>query len=137
MQTKSEKIRKVKELLNEAKVFYAATVDGDRPRCRPLGFSMTEKDELYFGVGTFKDVYRQLAANPNVEIVASTPEVWLRLSGKAVFDQDPQLTEKCFAMMPGIAGLYQANGWTMGIFRIEHARAEIRQIMNTIETLEW
>jgi UDP-N-acetylglucosamine/UDP-N-acetylgalactosamine diphosphorylase len=44
-----------------------------------------------FGVGDFKDVYKQLVANPKVEIVAEKPDGhWMRYTGKAVFDTDPK-----------------------------------------------
>ena len=69
---------KVHDFLNEAGVFFLATVDGDQPRLRPLGFHMEMEGKEMFGVGDFKDVYKQLTANPKVEIVACKPEMpWL------------------------------------------------------------
>lgn len=134
---KLENINKVKTFLDEAKVFYIVTVDGDKPRSRPISFCMVEDNELYFGVGTFKDVYKQLVANPNIEIVTSTPTKWLRLDGKAVFDNNQNLVDKCFDYMPAIKELYDKNGWQMGIFHIENVHAEIKQVINTLEVLEW
>ena len=134
---KIEKINKVKSFLDEARVFYIVTVDGDKPRSRPIGFAMLDNNELYFGVGTFKDVYKQLVANPNIEIVAVTSTMWLRLDGKAVFDNDPKLVEKCFEIMPPIGKLYKENNWQMGIFHIEKVHAEFKEIMTTKEVFEW
>lgn len=135
--TKLEKITKIKSFLDEAKVFYIVTVDEDRPRSRPISFNMIENGELYFGVGTFKDVYAQLKKNNNVEIVANTPAMWLRLDAKAVFDTDDCLVNKCFEMMPGIAKMYKENNWDMGIFHLENVHAEFKQIINLKETIEW
>ena len=134
---KLEKVNKVKEFLDEARVFYIVTVDKDKPRSRPIGFKMIQNDELYFGVGTFKDVYKQLQENPNIEIVATTPKMWLRLDGKAVFDNDDALVDACFKAMPEIEGLYKANGWKMGIFHIENVHAEFKEMISTKEIVEW
>ena len=65
---------KVNEFLNKAQVFYFLTLDGDRPKGRPFGFHLLINDRLYFGCGTFKNVYRQLTENPNVEILALSGE---------------------------------------------------------------
>lgn len=111
--------------LAECGTFYFATVDGEAPVVRPLGFQMVVDDQLYLGVGTFKDVYAQLVANPNVYICASKPDGsgWIRIGGKAVCDDDPALVDACFATMPALKGLYEANGWQMGIFHLEDATA--------------
>ena len=82
---------KIKDFLKETGVFFMATVDGDQPRLRPLGAFLEEDGKLIFGVGDFKNVYRQMQANPKVEIVACKPDGhWLRYTGRAVFETDPQ-----------------------------------------------
>ena len=63
-------MNKIYAFLKEAGVFYLATVDGDRPRLRPLGAVLEADGKVIFGVGDFKEVYRQMLKNPNVEIVA-------------------------------------------------------------------
>ena len=59
-------IEKINEFLENVEVFYLATVDGDQPKCGPLGFHLLHEDKIYFGVGTFKDVYKQLETNPKL-----------------------------------------------------------------------
>ena len=80
---------KVSDFLNEAGVFFMATADGNQPKLRPLGAHMEADGKIIFGVGDFKNVYRQMKANPLVEIVACKPDGhWLRYTGKAVFETD-------------------------------------------------
>ena len=74
-------IAKIDEILTKAEVFYLATVNGDKPKVRPLGFHLLFEDKIYFGVGTFKEVYKQLEANQNVEIAAWDGEHFLRYYG--------------------------------------------------------
>lgn len=80
---------KVWDYLDKAQVFYVTTVDGDHPKCRPFSFKMMANGKIYFGVGTFKDCYRQLTRNPKIEIAASDGKGFIRYYGKAVFDDDP------------------------------------------------
>ena len=61
---------KVSEFLDKAQVFYFLTTDGDQPKGRPFGFHLLDGDKLYFGCGTFKNVFRQLTENPRVEVLA-------------------------------------------------------------------
>ena len=53
-------IEKVNQFLDEAKIFYFLTTDGDKPKGRPFGFHMLDDGKLYFGCGTFKNVFSQL-----------------------------------------------------------------------------
>ena len=130
-------IAKVNDLITRAEVFYLATVDGDKPKCRPLGFHLLDEDKIYFGVGTFKEVYKQMQANPNVEISAWDGEHILRYYGKANLNKNDQIVEKAFEMMPELAEIYKSNGWEMGIFYLEDATAEIRNMFEIEESYEF
>ena len=127
---------KVNDFLDQAKVFYFLTTDGDQPKGRPFGFHLLVDDKLYFGCGTFKNVFRQLTANPRVEVLAVAGNQFLRYDGRAVVVKDEALLEKVRAAMPGIMALYDKNGWEMGLFYLEEGRAEIRAMLDQIEEFE-
>ena len=130
-------IAKINDLITRAEVFYLATVDGDRPKCRPLGFHLLDGDKIYFGVGTFKEVYKQMQANPNVEISAWDGEHILRYYGKANLDKNEDIVKKAFELMPELAEIYKSNGWEMGIFYLDDATAEIRNMFEIEESYEF
>ena len=130
-------IEKVDEILTKAEEFYLATVDGNNPKVRPLGFHLLDGDKIYFGVGTYKPVYKQMEANPNVEIAAWDGEHFLRYYGTADLSKNKEIVEKAFEMMPEIAESYNANGWEMGIFFLNNATAEIRNMMEIEESYEF
>lgn len=69
---------KVSNFLDKAKVFYFLTTEGDQPKGRPFSFHLLSDDKLYFGCGTFKDVYKQLEQNPKIEILAMADGEFLR-----------------------------------------------------------
>ena len=130
-------IEKVNEILTKAEVFYLATVNGDKPKVRPLGFHLLFEDKIYFGVGTFKEVYKQMEANPNVEIAAWDGERFLRYYGTADLTKNEAVVEKAFELMPELAEIYKSNGWEMGVFFLNDATAEIRNMFAVEESYEF
>lgn len=129
-------VEKVKEFLDKAKVFYLLTTDKDQPKGRPFGFHMLDGDKLYFGCGTFKNVFKQLSANPKVEILALNGGEFLRYDGKVKIVKDDALLEKVRKAMPQIMSLYDKNGWEMGLFYLENGHAEIRGAMDVKEEFD-
>ena len=128
---------KVQDFLTEAGLFFLSTVDGDQPKCRPLGAHMEMDGKIIFGVGDFKDVYKQLAANPKCEIVAAKKDMhWLRYTGKAVFETDPKYAEAMLEMMPNLKDIYnETTGNKMMCFHLEEATAVDIPVMGAGEDL--
>lgn len=105
---------KVLEFLNECGIFYFTTVDGDKPMVRPFGFRMIFEDKLYFGLGTHKASFKELLANPNVEICAANPKAhmdFIRIRGKAVIDDREEVQKAMFEASPMLKQRYnEENG---------------------------
>ena len=128
---------KVNDFLTEAGLFFLATVDGDQPKLRPLGLHFEMDDKVLFGVGDFKDVYKQLQANPKTEIVACKPDGhWLRYTGKAVFETDPKYAAQALEIMPNLKNIYnEETGNKMMVFHLEQATAVDIPMMGPGENL--
>ena len=127
---------KIGDFLTEAGVFYMATEDGAQPKVRPLGAFLEADGKIIFGVGDFKEVYRQMKANPLVEIVACRKDMhWLRYTGRAVFETD----EKYAKMMIETSGLQQiyneGTGHKLMAFHLEDATAVDIPVMGPGESL--
>ncbi len=101
-------LKRTIEFLQVARVFFVATLDDDQPRVRPFGLVLEQDGRLYFVTGNGKAVYRQLQANPRLEISAVSPSghEWLRLTGKAVFEQNAEVKKAAFTVMPALADIY-------------------------------
>ena len=127
---------KVNEFLDKANVFYFLTTDGNQPKGRPFGFHLLDGDKLYFGCGTFKNVFKQLTVNPKVEVLAVNGGEFLRYDGTAKIVKDEALLEKVRAVMPQIMELYDKNGWEMGLFYLENGHAEIRGMLDLKEEFD-
>lgn len=127
---------KVSEFLDKAQVFYFLTTDGDQPKGRPFGFHLLDGDMLYFGCGTFKNVFRQLTENPRVEVLAVNGGEFMRYDGTVKIVKDEALLEKVRAAIPQIMDMYDKNGWEMGLFYLENGHAEIRGMMDLKEEFD-
>lgn len=132
----AEKIRKIQSLLSAAGVFYLATVDDHEPRVRPFGFNMLFEDKLYFGVGTHKLAYKQLEANPNVELCSFSKGNILRVKGKAVFDHRQSVQEYMYEASPSLKARYNdENGMVHACFYLEDMTAEVYNLGGYYEKL--
>lgn len=129
-------IEKVDNFLEEAGVFHFLTTEDGKPKGRPFGFRLLDSGRLYFGCGTFKNVFKQLVAAPHVEVLAVKGNEFLRYDGKAKVVKDDSLLEKVRAAMPDLMALYDKNGWEMGLFYLEEGHAEIRGLFDCIEEFD-
>jgi uncharacterized pyridoxamine 5'-phosphate oxidase family protein len=128
---------RINEYLNETGVFFLATEDGNQPRIRPLGAHLEMDGKILFGVGDFKAVYRQMQANPQVEIVACKQNGhWLRYTGTAVFETDEKYAEAMLDAAPNLRNIYnEQTGNKMAVFHLENATAVDIPVMGEGENL--
>ena len=98
---------KIGDFLKETGVFFLATTEGDQPKVRPLGAYIEMDGKVIFGIGNFKNVYKQLCANPKTELVACKNNGhWLRYTGKAVFETDPKYAEAMMDKLPQLKNIF-------------------------------
>jgi uncharacterized pyridoxamine 5'-phosphate oxidase family protein len=90
---------------NETPVCYLATVDGDQPRVRALGFWFADETGFYFQIGAVKEMYGQLQKNNKVEACFWQPDeestgTMLRVAGETEFIEDLELKKKVIEDRP-------------------------------------
>ena len=110
-------MNEIVKFLNENPVQYLATVGRDgKAKCRPFMFC----------TNSTKEVYKDMQANPDVEISVSSPTyAWIRLSGKAVFENNMAVKEMCM-QNPIVKGQYQtADNPIFEVFYLEGAHGVI------------
>jgi uncharacterized pyridoxamine 5'-phosphate oxidase family protein len=128
---------KIDTFLTESGVFFLATEDGKQPKIRPLGAHLEMDGKVIFGVGDFKDVYRQMQDDPLVEIVACKPDGhWLRYTGTAVFETDPKYAEAMLNAAPDLRNIYnEQTGNKLATFHLENATAVVIPVMGAGESV--
>ena len=118
---------RLNDFLTEAGIFFVATNDGAQPKLRPFGAHVEVDGVVHFAVGDFKAVYRQMQANPLTEIVACKPDgLWLRYTGKIVFDDDKKYADAMLEASPVLREIYnEKTGYVMKTLHLEEAKAFI------------
>ncbi len=89
---------------NENPISYLATADGTQPRVRGLLLWFADKTGLYYNIGAMKEVYKQLQANPKVEVcffnAKSKSMDQMRVTGQVEFLNDLELKKKLVEARP-------------------------------------
>jgi uncharacterized pyridoxamine 5'-phosphate oxidase family protein len=115
------------DFLKANRVFYLATAGGDQPHVRPMGFVMEHDGKLTFCTSNQKDMYKQLVANPNVEICCVDAGFnTLRICGKAVFCTTEETQRQALEVMPALGKMYAVGDGKFEIFYLDGARAVCR-----------
>lgn len=102
-------MKRVCEFLKKAGVYYLATTEGDQPRVRPFGTVHIYEDKLYIQMGKVKNVSKQIAQNPKVEICAFQDGVWLRVAGELVEDDRFEAKKAMLDAYPNLRAMYDEN----------------------------
>lgn len=130
-------IEDVYQFLNEAGVYYLATVDGDQPRVRPFGTVLLSGGKLYIQTGKIKPVSHQIAANPKVELCAFKDGTWLRVAGELAEDDDRDVKVAMLDKMPELKPMYSPDDGNMQMLYFTHATATLSSFTAPPETVEF
>ena len=89
-------------------------------------FCFERDGKLWFCTNNQKAVYKDLQQNPYVEISVSSPAfAWIRLNGKAVFEENLAVKEGCMNN-PIVKSQYQtASNPIFVVFYLQDAKAVI------------
>lgn len=120
-------MQRVVKFLQDNPVQYLATVGRDgKAKCRPFMFSFERDGKLWFNTGNFKDVYKDMQENPNIEVCISSPQYqWIRISGKAVFVNDPVIKAAALENPIVKANYETPENPAFEVFYLENAHAVI------------
>lgn len=118
--------KEILEFINKNPIAFTATVEGDKPHVRALGTYRADENGIIFSMQSYKDVYKQVLANPNVELCYYADRVQIRVVGKLESIKDLELkkeiTEKRPFYKPGV----EKEGWDyVGAFVLKNGKATI------------
>ena len=117
-------MNKIVEELKKARVFYIATIDGNQPRVRPFGSIIEYQGDAYICSGNFKEVYKQIKVNPNVELSGMYEgPTWLRISATLVEDNRLEVQKAILNDETGPKGLYQPGDGRFVTFKLTNIKA--------------
>ncbi|MCR4658564.1 MAG: NimC/NimA family protein [Lachnospiraceae bacterium] len=146
---------KVYYFLEGAETYYLATVEAIadpnaeteylddpgnvklQPRVRPFGTLLLYDGRLYIQTGKVKDVSKQIAENPLVELCAFMDGKWLRISGELVNDDSVDIKRAMLEKMPSLKAMYSAEDSNMQMLYFKNATATFSSFTEEPEVIEF
>ena len=130
-------MQRVEKFLNEAGAYYLATVEGDQPRVRPFGTAHIFEGKLYIQTGKSKDVSKQIAANPKVELCAFKDGTWLRVAGELAEDDRIEAKQSMLSAYPSLQKMYSAEDANTQVLYFKSAVATFSSFTAPPQTVSW
>ncbi|MDL2285461.1 pyridoxamine 5'-phosphate oxidase family protein [Desulfovibrio sp. OttesenSCG-928-F07] len=129
----SNNLHEATTILAETPMCFIATVNGTKPQVRAFQYQFEQAGALWFCTAKSKDVFKQLQANPAVEICAVTQNMaWVRIAGTVVFKDEPTVKERILAEQPLIKSIYKsASNPDFTTFCLEHGTFTIADFSGT------
>ncbi|MDR1574322.1 MAG: pyridoxamine 5'-phosphate oxidase family protein [Clostridiales Family XIII bacterium] len=118
-------MQEVYDFLKKCNTYYLATVEGDRPRVRPFGTINLFEGKLYIQTGKSKDVSKQLAANPKIEICAFDGGKWIRVQADIANDDRREAKQHMLDAYPMLKDRYSADDDNTQVLYLKDAVATI------------
>ena len=120
-----QSIKEVYDFLKKCGHYFIATIDGDQPRVRPFGTAAIFEGKLYIQTSKQKNVSKQIAKNPKVEICALNKELnrWVRIEAILVNDDSIEAKRYMLEEYPELKSMYSAEDSNTQVLYLKDATA--------------
>ena len=98
---------------------YLATVDNNKARVRGMETYRADEKGLILYTSKSKEVYKQMAKNPEVEICYFAKGTQVRIRGRMELIEDPALKKEIVEKRPFLKPMYEKSYDGMGIGRLK------------------
>ncbi|HNX06526.1 MAG TPA: pyridoxamine 5'-phosphate oxidase family protein [Bacteroidales bacterium] len=115
------------DFIGKNPLFFIATTDAGQPRVRGIMMYKTDDKGIIFTTGKNKDFYKQLLANPKVELCFYADAVQVRVTGTAVeADDELALKKEIVNARPFMKPWIEAAGYeAIALFRVCSCKATV------------
>ncbi|MGD9143842.1 MAG: pyridoxamine 5'-phosphate oxidase family protein [Dehalococcoidia bacterium] len=104
----------------ENPIAFLGTVDGNKARVRGMDTFRADENGLIFYTGKNKDVFKQLAKNPDIEVCYYAKGVQVRVRGKLEIVEDEALKKEIISKRPFLQPVYEKVSLdNMGVMRLK------------------
>ncbi len=130
-------MNEVFEFLKEAHVFYLATSENGKPHVRPFGALAEFEGKMYTQTGKIKDVYKQMKANPKVELCSMGKDGWLRVEAEAIEDDRREARTAVLDQCPSLRNMYSEDDGNCTVFYFQNVTATFMKLNKAIKTVKF
>ena len=130
-------MERIYNFLKEAETYFIATVDGDQPRVRPFGTIDIYNGKLGIQTGKKKDFFKQVMANPKLELCAFKGGEWIRVCGEVYADESVEAAEHMLTSYPNLRALYTPGDGNCVVLYFKSGTATIRSFTAAPTVIEF
>ena len=112
--------------MNATHECHMATVEGNKPHVRGIGIVKADEDGIIIQTSAYKDVYKQLSANPNVELCFNNFKqgIQVRVSGALEAFDDLELKKEIVTQRPFLKRVVDEKGYgSIVLYRLKKGEA--------------
>jgi pyridoxamine 5'-phosphate oxidase len=118
--------KEVLDFITKNPTCFLATAEDNKPHVRAIGTFKADENGIVYAMQSYKDVYKQLVKNPEIEACYWANNIQLRVSGKVQEVADValkrEIMEKRTFYKPGV----EKEGWSyVGVFILKHGKAAV------------
>ena len=131
--------QEVLSYLKDCGVYFIATEEENQPRVRPFSSCEIVDGQLVILTGKVKDVYKQIAKNPCVELCAMNPSgmEWIRISATLVPVESKKAKDAFLELNPSAKRTYSSTDDNMILFALTNATARIKSFSSPERTIRF
>lgn len=133
-------VEQVYDYLVQTGMYYLATVDSqNQPHVRIFTSHAVVDGKLYIQTGKGKEVFKQILANPKVEICGFFKGKWIRITGELVHDDTVEGRKKVLDAQPELRNVYHydENDGVCAVFYFRKGKAVISSFTEDPVTIEF
>lgn len=130
-------MQEVYDFLKKCETYYLATVENDQPRVRPFGTVDMFEGKLYIQTGKVKDVSKQMAANPKIEICAFNGGKWIRIQAIVAEDDRREAKQHMLDAYPSLQRMYSADDDNTQVLYLKDVTATISSFTDEPEVIKF
>ena len=130
-------MKEICEFLKKCGTYYLATVEDGAPRVRPFGTAHVIDGKLCIQTGKIKPVYRQIAAEPRVEISAFDGGTWIRVSGELYEDDRRESRREMLDAYPELRRMYNEDDGNTAVLAFKSGKATFYSFTAPPRTVEF
>jgi uncharacterized pyridoxamine 5'-phosphate oxidase family protein len=131
-------MREVYDFIKGCGHYFLATVDGDQPRVRPFGTVAIFDGKLYIQTSKKKDVSKQMARNPKIEMCAfDGKDKWVRVQAIVVNDDRVEVKRFMLDSYPELKSMYSAEDSNTQVLYLKNAKATFYSFSGDAKTVEF
>ena len=124
-------MNRLADYLQEAKTFYLATIEDHKPNVRPIGGKpalnepgfVVADDKIYFYTDNSKPMYRQMKENPDIAMTFLVSSGFVRVTARAVFEDNMVIKRRMLEENPSLAQLYKADDSVFQVYTLQAVTA--------------